>query len=200
MADPERKAKTRPGRARTALIAGLGSLALLATGAVMLSRSVVDAPDLAEVEQDVGRRWPQVAQLSRSDLAGRLAASENIVLFDVREPAEYAVSHLPGAVRVDPGLSREAFLDIHSTRLAGKAVVFYCSVGVRSSLLASRVQSDLASRGVASIHNMAGGIFGWHNESRPLVDGIGATDRVHGYDKTWGRLVERKSQLQTGRP
>ena len=98
------------------------------------------------------------------------------MVFDVRTPAEYAVSHLPGAVNVDPDMPAADFLARYGDSVDGKTAVFYCSVGVRSSRLASRVARELKARGAVAVDDMAGGIFAWHGEARPLVDAEGATD------------------------
>jgi len=63
-----------------------------------------------------------------------------------------------------------------------KQIIVYCSVGRRSSIFAERVQADMLANGALSVSNLERGIFGWHNESRALVDARGATDAVHPYD------------------
>jgi hypothetical protein len=47
----------------------------------------------------IKRDWPEVAQISTLELAGRMVASSeaNPLLIDVRTHEEYEVSHLPGA-------------------------------------------------------------------------------------------------------
>lgn len=178
-----------------ALVACVGVLAALG-GWPSIGRRA-GAPDLAAIELDVARRWPEVSQLPREQMSAILAASgDGAVLFDVREADEYTVSHLPGAVRVDPGVTREEFLARHGAALSGKTAVFYCSVGVRSSLLADRVREGLSRAGAAGVYNLRGGVFAWHNEARPLVDGQGPTDRVHGYDARWGKLVQRQDKVR----
>ncbi|MEM6532806.1 MAG: rhodanese-like domain-containing protein [Myxococcota bacterium] len=100
------------------------------------------------------------------------------LVLDVREPDEFAVSHIPGAIRFPPGSAmtdaiREAPL-----------VVVYCSVGVRSGREAER----LAESGVRVL-NLEGAIFRWAMEGRPLVNAAGPTPFVHPYDGLWGRLL-----------
>ena len=161
-------------------------------GVTLAMRQLTATADLATVEYDVARRWPQVTHLPRSHLSEILAKHRSdVVIFDAREREEYDVSHLPGAIRVDPDMSREKFLTTHAAALSGKSAVFYCSVGVRSSQLAARVQNDLKRGGVQQAYNLAGGIFGWHNDARPLANAFGVADRVHGYDARWSRLLTR---------
>jgi len=53
---------------------------------------------LQAVEDAVARLLPE-PEMTTAALAARLAAGERIILFDTREPDEYARSHLPGALR-----------------------------------------------------------------------------------------------------
>ena len=96
------------------------------------------------------------------------------VLSDVREPAERAVSTLPGTVTAkqylaDPG------------RFAGKKAVAYCTIGYRSGVWAE----EEAKKGLP-VANMAGGLLGWLHAGGTLVDARGEpTKTVHVYGRTW---------------
>ena len=114
----------------------------------------------------------------------------NTILLDIREPDEYAVSRLPGAIWVNPSASAETAL-IQMGDVRGKNIVVYCSVGKRSSIFAEREQEQLLKMGAASVSNLETGIFGWHNEERGLVDANGKTDAVHPYNTFWKRYVGR---------
>ena len=118
------------------------------------------------------------------------------MIFDVREAGEYAVSHIDGAVRVDPAITAEALLAQYGADMQDKTLVLYCSVGVRSSRLAQRLSNAAQFPQATPIYNLEKGIFGWHNEGRPLVMANGAvssaTDYVHPYNLFWGRMVNRK--------
>jgi rhodanese-related sulfurtransferase len=108
------------------------------------------------------------------------------VLLDARTSPEFAVSHLRGAVPIDPyrpslralrGVSKDS------------AIVVYSSVGYRGA----RVASWLRNAGYTTVVNLAGGLFKWANEDRPLVREQGRpTTMVHPYDQRWGLLVEGK--------
>jgi rhodanese-related sulfurtransferase len=106
------------------------------------------------------------------------------------------VSRLPGAIRVDAGISPAVLHAQLAARMSGRRVVFYCSVGVRSARLAARVQPLLEAEG-ATVANLDGGIFAWHAERRALVNAQGSTNFVHPYDKKWGRLVARAEDART---
>ena len=114
---------------------------------------------------------------------------DETLVFDVRDAEEYAVSHIEGAIRIDPDMASDAFAARFGEDLKGRDAIFYCSVGKRSSMAAERYKDVLAASG-ATGYNLERGIFGWVNEGRPLTSSAGATSIVHPYDAVWGRLVE----------
>lgn len=192
--DPSRWAIAR-GRGRSALatLAVLAGLSLAAAAPVM----AYEPGDLAKVEAMVRAGYADVAQLPTELFAELTERGERLLVFDVREEEEFRVSHLPGAIRVDPGTWSWTFLRDHAEAAKGKRLVFYCSVGVRSSRLAGRVQDALMERGASGVYNLAGGLFRWHNEGRALVDETGPTPLIHPYDAHWGGLIERRQLTAT---
>jgi rhodanese-related sulfurtransferase len=186
---------------RLARITGVLILAVLALGAVglavWLAPPVSGGPTtLQATVADVARRWPDIGHIAPADLDG-LMATRSALVFDVRTPAEYAVSHLPGAIHVEPDMASAAFLDRYGDAIEGKTAVFYCSVGVRSSRLAERVAQGLKEHGAKAVADLAGGIFAWHGQGRALVDAKGPADLVHPYDASWGRLLARPELART---
>jgi rhodanese-related sulfurtransferase len=147
----------------------------------------------AQVKQD----YAQVPQLSTQALAAQVKQGADILLLDVRESKEFAVSRIKGAQRVDPGIWRWKFMNRFGKHVRGKTVVFYCSVGVRSSRLAENVMAALKEKGAKAVYNLDGGVFAWHNEARSLVNAKGATDYVHPFDSNWGKLVERQALVKS---
>jgi rhodanese-related sulfurtransferase len=118
--------------------------------------------------------------------------SGSFVVIDVRSPEEYAVSHLPGALLLPPSSSEAEFAKLLADRqcsLRGKRVIWYCSVGVRSSESASALEHYVHRAGAVSCENMKGGIFRWYNEGLPVVNERGSTQELHPFDALWGRLV-----------
>jgi rhodanese-related sulfurtransferase len=63
----------------------------------------------------------QLATIGREELLGRMRAGEVVVL-DVRPPAEYATGHLPGAVNVPPDELEARLAELP----AGQPIVAYC--------------------------------------------------------------------------
>ncbi len=186
--------------ARPALIVGVlaAALAAMLAGGDLAGQSPVSADRATRLQTtiaDVAARWPKQRHITPQDLA-HLMRDDAAVIFDVRGPEEYAVSHLEGAIRVDAGITPAAFLSENASALNGKLAVFYCSVGVRSSKLAERVgDTAFKAAGATGSANLAGGIFAWHGQERPLVDAKGATSFVHGYDRTWSQLIKRQELI-----
>lgn len=150
-------------------------------------------PALALLERTIALKH-SVPQLTVDSLATRLATADSVglLLLDVRSPDEFAISHIRGAVRVDPDITADKFVRLFGTSVKDQQLVFYCSVGYRSSILLERVQQQALDAGAISLTNLRGGIFRWYNERRPLYDQAGPVDTVHRYDAFWGRLLQKR--------
>jgi rhodanese-related sulfurtransferase len=129
----------------------------------------VDATELVRWRADPGRARP--------------------VVLDARTEDEYAVSHLEGAVRIDPykpslrplrGFSKDT------------AIVTYSSVGYRGA----RVADFLTRQGYTQVSNLEGGVFRWANGGRPVFRQDRPTADVHPYDPTWGLLLESDYRIK----
>ncbi len=176
---------------------------LAAVAGVLFAVPAARADEPGQLErtiEDVAKRWPNLQHVPADGVASMMA-SKSAVLFDVRTEQEYGVSHLEGAIRVDPAIDSAEFLKAHAAATKGKTAVFYCSVGVRSSKLAERVGQGLKEAGALGTQNLRGGIFAWHQEGRKLHDAKGPIELVHPYDKTWGKAIKRQESISTeGRP
>lgn len=149
---------------------------------VPVSASGEDA--LAREKRLVRSKFPLVRQLQPAELAALLKEEQlrKPILLDVRTQAEFDVSHLPGARRVEPD-ARPA--NVKASLDPNRPVVLYCSVGFRSSALAEK----LMKAGMTDVFNLEGSIFAWANEGRPLeLDGKPAS-KVHPYNKTFGKML-----------
>ena len=137
-------------------------------------------------------RFPTVARVSTDTLQSWLDESpqrKNLLLFDVREPEEYAVSHLQGA---RPAPSKDEALKALQGVPSDQRIVLYCSVGYRSSELAQ----FLMKKGYTEVYNLEGSIFAWANEGRPVYRGNERVKVVHPYDKIWGSLLKKSLRKQ----
>jgi rhodanese-related sulfurtransferase len=150
------------------------------------------ASPLAAVEADVKKAFPNVAVMPTAELEAIEKSGQPVVLLDARSDAEFAVSRIEGARRVDPSMSATQFEDAFGTDLKGRKVVVYCAVGGRSSTLASRIDRVAKEAGADGVYSLQGGIFRWHNEKRPLVGPVGATNEVHPFSANAARLIERQ--------
>jgi rhodanese-related sulfurtransferase len=146
---------------------------------------------LAKMVATVRHQFADVKQLATADLAAWLAddSRPRPQLLDVREPEEYAVSHLPGAIRVSPDATADEVL----ARIdPGRPVVAYCSVGYRSSQLVERLQAA----GLTDVVNLEGSIFAWAREGRRLERNGQPVTTVHPYDTRFGRLLRSELRAQ----
>ncbi len=167
--------------------------------AVLLSCSVTAIAEdkLARIEQSLEKH----SSIEHVDInaveQGITRQTNKPVLFDVRTLDEFEVSHLPGAIRLDPDTDPNTFLRDYDGLLEKEWVIFYCSTGRRSTELAEEVAEVLDSQGKrAKPANMKGGIFRWHNESLPLMNATGTTDSVHPYNWFLKRLLHRKEKAR----
>ncbi len=134
--------------------------------------------------------FPGVPVVSATELAELQPAP---LLLDVREGAEFEVSHLPGARRVEPGAPIPAELLAMSRETP---IVTYCAVGRRSAAFAS----DLKAAGFTGVRNLDGSIFRWANEGRPLVTDTGVATAVHPYNRFWALLVRSDRRASASGP
>jgi|GEM_PF-832847 len=185
MSDPAPRHMRRPVIAMMLALFAVSSAPAYAgdTASAMLDR----------FHDDLVPRYAGVVHLSTADMA--TMNPDDVVLFDVRKPSEYDVSRIDGAIRVSPSASAADFLDDHAGVIRGRTVVFYCSVGERSSRLAQGVMSRGAE--AEAVYNLAGGIFKWHNEFRDVVAANGDTTAIHPFNRRWGRLLERQDAIRT---
>ena len=146
---------------------------------------------LAKTHIKITQNYETVQHIKARDVATMKQAS--YLIFDIREEKEYAVSHIQNAIWVDPSITASEFYEHFGPQAKHKTIILYCSVGVRSSRLAERLMAGKSENQVVQIYNLESGIFGWHNESRPLVHAGDSTNYVHPYNRIWGRMVNRKT-------
>ncbi|GJG87373.1 sulfurtransferase [Gemmatimonadetes bacterium T265] len=96
----------------------------------------------------------RVREVSPEDVRAMRDRGEPVTLVDVREPNEWAMGHLPGAVPIPRG-TLEFGAEARVPRDA--RVVVYCAAGGRSALAADTLQA----MGYTDVVSMRGGIQGW---------------------------------------
>lgn len=134
--------------------------------------------------QEIRKKFPKAPQLSIEELVSWLQdpGVAAPALLDVRAPKEFQVSHLKGARLAPEGLRSRAELGVPKEL----PLVFYCSVGYRSSRVAER----LFLRGDAFVWSLEGSIFAWANAGHEVFQGAQEVRKVHPFDKKWGALLE----------
>lgn len=83
------------------------------------------------------------------------------LVVDVREPSEFASGHLPNAVNIPLGSVQTRLNELQKYK--DRAIVVYCRSGQRSA----RAAVTLRKFGFAQVHNLAGGVIAWQNDSLP---------------------------------
>jgi rhodanese-related sulfurtransferase len=144
------------------------------------------------LQRRIAGRFPEVKWIGSQDLARWQddAGQPQPLILDARSGPEYAVSHLRGAVPIDP--VRPSLRPLRGVEPA-QAVVVYSSAGYRGA----RVASWLQRAGYTSVVNLAGGLFKWANEGRPLFQGENRpVARVHPYDRRWGLLLDGRYRAE----
>lgn len=165
-------------------------LPILVGGVVML---LAGRPLAFEVLQHrTASKFPEVKWITTQDLARwrEDSGQPQPVVLDARTGPEFELSHLKGALQIDPyqpslktlqGLARDTDL------------VVYSSAGYRGA----RVVSWLTKAGYTKGLNLSGGLFQWVNEGRPIFrEENRPTAMVHPYDRKWGLLLEGRYRAQ----
>lgn len=139
-----------------------------------------DAAFDKEVQRTIALTVPAV------DVDSLRNTRQKVTILDAREPAEFAVSHIPGAIHC--GYDH---FDLATLKNIPKnqRIVVYCSIGYRSE----KVGDKLRKAGYTNVVNLYGSIFEWVNRGYPLVDAAGKpTFRIHTYNQAWGKWVTNK--------
>ena len=101
------------------------------------------------------------------EIAPRAFAPEDAraVPIDVREPAEFATGHLPGAINIPRGVL-EFQVESHPALAGGpRPIVLYCRGSGRAALAAL----SLSMLGFDEVRSLTGGIMGWAEADLPIV-------------------------------
>jgi rhodanese-related sulfurtransferase len=105
----------------------------------------------------------------------RLASGGEFILLDVREPIEFDMLHMPGAINVPRGIleqSCEWDFDETVPELAGghdREIYVICRSGYRSALVADVMQM----MGFKQVISLKSGVKGWNDCEQLLVNDTG---------------------------
>ena len=90
----------------------------------------------------------------------RAVPGGNVVVLDVREPIEWEMGHVPGAILISLGALRERIQELP----VGIGIAVICEAGVRSSSAASILQVE----GFTEVSNVSEGTGGYRKAGLPL--------------------------------
>lgn len=103
--------------------------------------------------------WPVTEELGPQEFAEKLTASrDNLVLVDLRTEAEYAESHIPGALNIAYG--SPTFKWRINELDSSSALFLYCNNGVRSM----KAIDYINTQGFSSVTLLKGGFSAWRKE------------------------------------
>jgi rhodanese-related sulfurtransferase/TusA-related sulfurtransferase len=105
----------------------------------------------AEEKEEI--KHPHV--IKNDELQNKLNAKEDIVVVDVREQAEYAFHHIPGAISIPLGELESRLEELNKE----DDVYVVCRTGNRSDLAAQK----LAEKGFSKVTNVIPGMSRWEN-------------------------------------
>ncbi|MGD8700234.1 MAG: MBL fold metallo-hydrolase [Gemmatimonadales bacterium] len=108
-----------------------------------------------------GRRLGTSDELSSADLV-RQMKDNGVTVLDVREPAEWEETRIPGVANIPLGYLTDRTDEIPRDR----RVVLHCREGWRSSIAASLLRAN----GFENVVNLKGGIRAWMNDGNPVEE------------------------------
>ncbi len=117
----------------------------------------------------------EVEEIFPWDLAERRQANPELLILDVREPAEFDALHIEGSIHVPRGILESAcdwdYDDTVPELAAGRDrdIAVICRSGNRS-VLAAHTMKQMGFRHVCSVKT---GIRGWNDFEQPLVNAAG---------------------------
>ena len=127
--------------------------------ALSLSACSVEEEELLGDEQ-AEVRVAAVETIPAADLAARVAAGE-VLLVDVRTPAEFAESRIPGALNAPLSTFDPAAIPMEE----GRETILYC----RSSRRSGQAAEMLSEFTQGTVHHLEGGIMAWEEAGLETV-------------------------------
>lgn len=94
-------------------------------------------------------------EITPTDLKARIAAGEDLILLDVRQPEEHAEVHIPNSILIPLGELEERIDELDEYR--DKELIVYCRSGNRSG----QACMFLDMMGFENTVNLRGGMLSW---------------------------------------
>lgn len=96
-------------------------------------------------------------------VAVRLLNEENILVIDVRDPAEFAKGHIEGARTIPLPRLKEKLFELEPHKDA--PILVCCQQGT----LSKEACKQLAAAGFSQVYSLDGGLLTWQDQKLPLV-------------------------------
>jgi phage shock protein E len=121
------------------------------------------APAVVPSRADEPAAPATAALISQAELLTRIDKKDpDVVVLDVRTPAEFAAGHVPGARNVSHDQLAAKLPELGD--LKDKQVVLYCRSGRRSQLAAE----TLSKAGFTKLRHLEGDYLAWEEAQRPI--------------------------------
>jgi len=103
---------------------------------------------------------PKVMDISQEEFISNPPA--NVLVLDVRTPAEYDAGHVPHAMNIPHDQLAGRLDQLDAT--PDQPIVVYCKSGTRAAMAAS----VLLAAGYDNVHHLDGDMDGWRANGRPI--------------------------------
>ncbi|MFS0863918.1 sulfurtransferase TusA family protein [Fredinandcohnia sp. 179-A 10B2 NHS] len=100
--------------------------------------------------------------VSNDELEAAISSGKDILVLDVREAAEYAFNHIPGAISIPLGDLEERMKELNEE----KEIYVVCRTGSRSDLASQK----LTEKGFKNVINVVPGMSNWNGNSTSLTN------------------------------
>ncbi len=147
----------------------------------------------------IAEALPEVEEIFPWDLAEKIQENPQLVLLDVREPAEFDALHIQNSLNVPRGVLESACdwdYDETEPALAGgrdKEIIVICRSGNRSVLAAQTMQR----MGFKHAVSLKTGIRGWNDFEQPLYNKDGEQVDIDDADEILASKVRPDQQRPT---
>ena len=118
------------------------------------------------VKEMVEKARAATKQVTIEELKAAIDSKEDIVILDVRNPDEYGVAHIPGALNVPRGLLE--FVIWTAVPDKGKKIYVYCKTGARAAL-ATKVLNEIGYTNAVAVNT---GGLAWVKAGYPVKTSI----------------------------
>lgn len=121
------------------------------------------------------KSFPGIPDISVEELI-KIKREKKVILVDVRDPEEWKISMIPGAI------TKETFLD-DLQHYKEYVIIPYCTIGYRSGLYTK----ELSDKKLNSV-NLRGGVLAWAHAKQIFTSTDGDSQKVHVYSERWNLL------------